>query len=142
MGASLIRTHDSGVLDWPVIFPHSLALENSSSTTADTTDPSNYVWEAADEYYGRIVGSGLEPYFRLGTSWGQQQGGLPATGVSYNRTALVDVLLHTVMHYNDGWGGGKNFSAVGQTRFFEIWNVRAIISVICFIACCFLVSSR
>ena len=37
MGASLIRTHDSGVLDWPVVFPHSLSLEGGNSTTADTS---------------------------------------------------------------------------------------------------------
>lgn len=122
MGASLIRTHDSGVLDWPVVFPHSLALQNVSSVTPDTTDPKNYDWSQADEYYGRIIGSGLEAYFRLGTSWGQLQGGLPPVSVAYNRTALVDVLLHTVMHYNEGWGGGRNFSGVGKTRFFEIWN--------------------
>lgn len=122
MGASLIRTHDSGVLDWPVVFPHSLALPNASSVTPDTMDPANYNWSRADEYYGRIINSGLEPYFRLGTSWGQLQGGLPPASVAYNRTALVDVLLHTVMHYNEGWGGGQNFTSAGKTRYFEIWN--------------------
>ena len=122
MGASLIRTHDSGVLDWPVVFPHSLALQTASSATPDTADPANYNWTQADEYYGRIIESGLEPYFRLGTSWGQLQGGLPPVSVAYNRTALVDVLLHTVMHYNEGWGGGRNFSNFGRTKFFEIWN--------------------
>jgi hypothetical protein len=58
----------------------------------------------------------------LGTSWGQSEGGLPAADVPYNRTALVDVLLHTVKHYNDGWGGGTNFSATSHTRFWEVWN--------------------
>ena len=122
MGASLIRTHDSGVLDWPVVFPHSLALENASSTTPDTADPANYEWSQADEYYAQIINSGLEPYFRLGTSWGQLQGGLPPAAIAYNRTALVDVLLHTVMHYNAGWGGGRNFSFIGKTQYFEVWN--------------------
>ena len=104
MGATYIRTHDSGVLDWPIVFPHSLSLATGAATP-DTTDPANYRWEAADAYFAQIVGAGLLPYFRLGTSWGQPGGGLPAAGVPYNRTALVDVLLHTVMHYNDGWGG-------------------------------------
>lgn len=42
----------------------------------------------------------------------------------YNRTALVDVLLHTVMHFRDGWGGGRNFSQGGHApvRYLEIWN--------------------
>ena len=94
MGASLIRTHDSGVLDWPVVFPHSLALQTASSATPDTADPANYNWTQADEYYGRIIESGLQPYFRLGTSWGQLQGGLPPVSVAYNRTALVDLAAH------------------------------------------------
>eukprot|EP00040_Diaphanoeca_grandis_P019967 m.105811 g.105811 ORF g.105811 m.105811 type:complete len:521 (+) comp27678_c0_seq1:64-1626(+) len=121
MGATFIRTHDSGVLDWPVIFPHSLSLENGA-TTPDTTDPSNYVWTQADAYYSGIVKGGLQPYFRLGTSWGQLGGGLPPANIPYNRTALVDILLHTVRHYNEGWGGGENFSAIAKTQYWEVWN--------------------
>jgi hypothetical protein len=124
----VIRTHDSGVLDWPVVFPHSLALftssatANTNTTTMDTTDPANYVWGAADEYYGTILAGGLEPYFRLGTSWGQLRGGLPPSDVPYNRTALVDVLLHTVKHFVDGWGGGRNFTGPITPRYWEVWN--------------------
>jgi hypothetical protein len=121
MGASLVRTHDSGVLDWPVVFPHSLSLQGGGPT-ADTADPANYDWSAADTYYSQIVSTGLEAYFRLGTSWGQMQGGLPPAGIPYNRSALVDVLLHTVMHYNEGWGGGRNFSGMSRTRYFELWK--------------------
>ena len=39
MGSSLIRTHDSGVLDWPVVFPHSLALPNNSTVSASQHVP-------------------------------------------------------------------------------------------------------
>ena len=56
---------------------------------------------------------------------GQLGGGLPPAGVPYNRTALVDVLLHTVMHYNDGWGatpGGQSFEDSPSIRYLEIWN--------------------
>jgi hypothetical protein len=115
MGSSIIRTHDSDALDWPVVFPH-------PGLDVATNDPSNYEWAAADEYYGRIVDSGLEVYLRLGTSWGQPGGGLPPAGDPYNRTALVDVLLHTVMHYKNGWGGGRNFSGVGTLKYIEVWN--------------------
>eukprot|EP00035_Acanthoeca_spectabilis_P011854 m.209260 g.209260 ORF g.209260 m.209260 type:complete len:280 (-) comp15464_c0_seq8:948-1787(-) len=114
-GSSLIRTHDSGVLDWPVVYPH-------PNFDAPTDDPASYVWDAADVYWGNIVDSGLEPYLRLGTSWGQLGGGLPPAGVPYNRTALVDVLLHTVKHYREGWGGGRNFSGTSKFRYTELWN--------------------
>jgi hypothetical protein len=128
IGASVIRTHDSGVLDWPLYFPHSLSLAEPNATTPRTDDPANYNWAAADEYYANIVDSGFSPYFRLGTSWGQKGGGLPPAGTPYNRTALVDVLLHTVMHFNAGWGthpGGRDFggrNASSRTLYWEIWN--------------------
>ena len=115
-GSTLLRTHDSDVLDWTTYYPHP-ALD------ADTTDPASYNWTAGDAYFARVVGDGLEPYFRLGTSWNVLGGGLPPDGVSYNQTALVDVLLHTVMHYNDGWGGDAG-GAAGRdgVRYWEIWN--------------------
>eukprot|EP00039_Didymoeca_costata_P010914 m.148688 g.148688 ORF g.148688 m.148688 type:complete len:897 (+) comp15003_c0_seq2:3062-5752(+) len=118
-GASVIRTHDSGVLDWPIVFPH-------PGLNVSTSDPNNYDFEAADQYFDGIVSNGLDPYFRLGTSWGQLGGGLPPAGVPYNMSALVDVLLHTVMHYNDGWGmsNSSNMTWKGKhtVKYFEIWN--------------------
>ena len=32
MGARYIRTHDMGVLDWPVVFPHPLSLAGGATT--------------------------------------------------------------------------------------------------------------
>ena len=103
-GATLLRTHDSDVLDWTAYYPHPLL-------DADPSDPASYDWTAGDAYFARIVDAGLEPYLRLGTSWGVAGGGLPPDGVPYNQTALVDVLLHTVMHNNDGWGGDAGGAA-------------------------------
>ena len=60
------------------------------------------------------MGAGQSPYVRLGTSWGELAGGLPSGDAPYNRTALVDVLLHTVMHYNEGYKGAA--------RYYEVWN--------------------
>eukprot|EP00041_Stephanoeca_diplocostata_P030082 m.901640 g.901640 ORF g.901640 m.901640 type:complete len:480 (+) comp23688_c0_seq11:34-1473(+) len=111
-GSSLIRTHDSGVLDWPVLFPH-------PNLDVSTSDPANYNFGPGDAYFEKIVNSGFEPYFRLGTSWGQLGGGLPPAGVPYNKSALIDVMVHTVMHYNDGWANGFTGKSV---RFWEIWN--------------------
>ena len=85
--------------------------------------PSSYNWTAGDAYFTRIVDAGLEPYFRLGTSWSVVGGGLPPDGTPYNHTALVDVLVHTIMHYNDGWGGDAGGAAGrGGVRYWEIWN--------------------
>ena len=94
MGGTLIRTHDADAIDWPVVYPHA-ALDGQHPTD----DPASYDWTKADDYFQSIVGNGFEPYVRLGTSYGQLGGGgLPPAGVSYNRSALVDVLLHTVMY--------------------------------------------
>jgi hypothetical protein len=111
-GSTLIRTHDANAIDWPLVFPH-------PGLDVATDEPSNYDWTAADAYFRKIVDHGFEPYVRLGTSWGQMGGGLPMAGIAYNRSALVDVLLHTVMHLNDGWGGGFTGKAV---KHFELWN--------------------
>lgn len=119
-GSSMIRTHDTDVIDWPVIFPHSLSTAPGASPIPHTDDPGSYNFTAADAYFGRIVDSGLEPYLRLGTSWGQMGGGLPPAAVSYNQSALVDILLHTVAHYQDGWPNGTGFT--NTLRYVEIWN--------------------
>lgn len=113
IGAQLIRTHDTDALDWNLAYPH-------PSFDANTSDPASYNFSAGDRYMRRILGGGFGPYLRLGAGYFIAGGGVPRAGLPYNRTALVDVLLHIVMHYNDGWGGGpfRNRSV----RYVEIWN--------------------
>ena len=77
-GSTLLRTHDSDVLDWTAYYPHP-ALD------ADTADPASYNWTAGDAYFARIVGDGLEPYLRLGTSWSVLGVGCPPTACRTTR---------------------------------------------------------
>lgn len=120
MGATMVRTHDSGVLDWNLVY-------HDQSLTLPTDDPSSYNFSAVDLYLNRITDRGFSPYVRLGPpyafsesdpNWG---GALPSEGVPYNRSALVDVLLHTVMHINAGWGGDSGYTGP-PVRYFEVWN--------------------
>lgn len=125
-GATLIRTHDADAIDWTIYFPH-------PKLDVRTDDPANYNWTVADAYFRGIVDAGFEPYLRLGTSWGTGPGGgLPPAGTPYNRSALVDILLHTVMHFNDGWGGGGFVQK--SVRYWEIWNGVAFCRARCCVA--------
>lgn len=111
VGTTFIRTHDAGTIDWSVNFPFP-ALD------ADTENPANYVWAAGDATMAAILDNGFVPYLRLGNSWTHP----PWSAAPANLTALSRVLLNTVRHYNDGWGGG-GFSS-RQVRWIELWNVR------------------
>eukprot|EP01052_Picozoa_sp_SAG31_P013092 SAG31_NODE_780_length_12148_cov_7.369295_5_plen_380_part_00 len=51
----------------------------------------------------------------------QVAAGLPPPGTPYNMSALIDVFLHIVMHYQEGWGGG-NWTGQRGLRYFEIFN--------------------
>ena len=114
MGASVIRTHGSGELDWEKLFPH-------PNLDVRTDDPANYRFDAGDAWLHRVVDKGFEPYFRLGAGEFTVGAGLPPPGKPYNMTALVDVFLHIVMHYQEGWGGG-NWTGQHGLRYFEIFN--------------------
>jgi hypothetical protein len=110
VGTTFIRTHDAGSIDWSVNFPFPLL-------DADTEESSNYDWVSGDATMAAILSNGFVPYLRLGNSWTHPQwSASPA-----NLTALSRVLLNTVRHYNDGWGGG-NFTS-RQVRWIELWNV-------------------
>jgi hypothetical protein len=111
----VVRTHDSSVLDWPVYFPH-------PELDVDTADPANYDFSKGDAFLASILDNGFEPYFRLGASFNFPGGGLPSADVPTNLTALADVLLHTVMHYRDGWGSDGKYEGNKQIKYWEIWN--------------------
>ena len=95
MGASVVRTHGSGALDWEKLFPH-------PNLDVRTDDPANYDFAAGDAWLERVVSKGFEPYLRLGAGQFTRGAGLPPPGQPYNVTALVDVMLHIVMHYEEG----------------------------------------
>lgn len=113
VGTTFIRTHDAGTIDWSVNFPF-------PSLDADTENPTNYEWATGDATMAAILDNDFIPYLRLGNSWTHPSwSSAPA-----NLTALSRVLLNTVRHYNDGWGGGA-FSS-HQVRWIELWNVRSV----------------
>ena len=116
MGATVIRTHGSGTLDWEKLYPHPL----DTVAAFPTDDPASYDFAAGDAWLHHVVDKGFEPYFRLGAGQFTFGAGLPPPGTPYNMTALIDVMLHIVMHYQEGWGGG-NFTGHGL-RYFEIFN--------------------
>lgn len=105
--ATLIRTHDAGVMDWCVLFP------NASRAT---DDPTAYDWSAGDALFSTIVGAGLAPYVRLGTSWT-----VPRPECLHPDPAVfARVAVQTVAHYNDGWSHGFTGKRIAAL---EIWNV-------------------
>ena len=104
--ATHIRTHDSGVLDWCVLFPNPLA---------DTEDPLNYRWAAGDAYFAQITGGGFVPYVRLGTSWSVPS---PAC-LQPDPAVFARVAVATVRHFTEGWGGGTVYP---NAIFWEVWN--------------------
>ena len=139
VGGTFIRTHDAQTIDWDVQFPFPLL-------DADPDDPSNYNFTLGDatmagDLFGlsrevrwhrtnyhpdtslqaAILDNGFVPYLRLGNSWNHPLwSAAPA-----NLTALSRVLLNTVRHYNDGWGGGPFVGR--QVRWLELWNVRKLL---------------
>ena len=115
LGITVVRTHDSSLLDWPVYFPH-------PDLDVDTNDPANYDFSQGDAWLSSILDNGFEPYFRLGASFNFQGGGLPSNPTEVNLTALADVLLHTVMHYRDGWGSNGSYPGYHNIKYWEIWN--------------------
>lgn len=114
LGITLVRTHDSSLLDWPVYFPH-------PNLDVDTDDPANYDFSQGDAWLASVLDNGFEPYFRLGASFNFPGGGLPNNPTDVNLTALADVLLHTVMHYRDGWGINESYPGY-PIKYWEIWN--------------------
>jgi hypothetical protein len=104
-GSTLIRTHDSGVLDWCVLFP---------DPTRDPLDPSAYDWAAGDAYFASIVSAGFRVYLRLGTSWSVPS---PAC-IAPDPAVFAAVAVATLRHYNERGAGWP----AGQVAFVEIWN--------------------
>jgi hypothetical protein len=105
-GSTLIRTHDSGVLDWCVLFP---------DPTRDPLDPTAYDWAAGDAYFASIVSAGFRAYLRLGTSWSVPS---PAC-ISPDPDVFAAVAVQTLRRYNElrpaAW-------PAGQVAYVELWN--------------------
>jgi len=90
--ASVLRTHDAGVLDWCVLFP---------DPSRDPDDEGAWDFARGDAYFASILGAGLAPYFRVGGSWSVPSSACldPDPGV------FARVAVNTIRRYNEGTFG-------------------------------------
>lgn len=122
-----VRTHDVSLLS-PATFsinpPNPLGVRTFNyydlfpSLDADPADPSSYNFSGADEWAAQWNALDVPLLVRFGTSWfsSAAQASVPAEKVE----VLADAFLHFVMHFNDGWGGGR--AAKHKVRYWEVWN--------------------
>ena len=118
MGFKSARTHDwalvntgQRVVDTHFIFP---------LMHLDANDPKNYVFAPTDHLLGLTRETGLDIFYRLGTSiehTGPKVHFNAAVPEDFNKVA--DVFAGIVRHYNRGWGkDGKKWGI----KYWEIWN--------------------
>ena len=87
--ASVLRTHDAGVLDWCVLFP---------DPSRDPDDESAWDFGRGDAYYASILAAGLRPYFRVGASWS-----VPSSAcLKPDPDVFARVAVNSLRRYNDG----------------------------------------
>lgn len=124
-GITSIRTHDYyGPCDWMTIFPR---------WDADPMLASSYDFASSDEAVQQIIDAGFEVYFRLGSSWRgnnplftndppgtirDASGTVTHVADTTDFRKFAEICRHIVMHYREGWAGGKNLAI----RHWEIWN--------------------
>lgn len=90
-------------LDLNVIFP---------DPKADPSDPRSYSFGPTDKLVDGIKRSGAEVMFRLGRS------GMTTAEPPTDLDRYGEVIRHVVLHYNQGWAGGRR----DGIRYWEVWN--------------------
>lgn len=121
IGNELIRTHD---YNGPCDYYNYTDFYNSGSFnySFQSHDPAGYNWFASDIKIDQIVNAGMHPFFRLGISMPGSGGGpvtpMPIDSDGYNFRTFAGISKRTVMHYNDGWANGDNYSI----KYWEVWN--------------------
>lgn len=125
LGFDFIRNHDYyGPTDWYTIFP---------DWNADAEKESSYSFKSSDSIILSIKNSGLDVFFRLGSSW-KGKNKLPVNdppGTLRNSKGKIvhaanekdfkkfaQICKHIVMHYNNGWANGYYLNI----KKWEIWN--------------------
>ena len=86
---------------------------------ADETDPRNYDFTFTDHLIRALVGAGVEPYFRLGTTI-ENQALIKAYRIYPPKDYLkwARICEHVIRHYTEGWADGFTY----DIRYWEIWN--------------------
>jgi hypothetical protein len=129
MRPQFVRTHDVYILN-PSTFilsppdplgVHTLNWEDLfPSLDADPTKPSSYNFTSADAWAKEFDLLGIPLLMRLGTGWFSPPS---MTAVPQNKAeTLSEAFLHFAMHFNDGWGGGRQPTAAQKIKYWEVWK--------------------
>lgn len=84
---------------------------------ADSSDPDNYYFDQTDDYIRNILDCGTQVLYRLGTSIEHSiKNYYTFPPEDFNK--WVDVALHIIRHYNNGWANGFDWNI----KYWQIWN--------------------
>lgn len=128
LAPQFVRTHDVYLLNpqtFSVSPPNPLGQHTFNwgdlfpSLDADPSSPSSYNFTIADEWAAEFDALDIPLLMRLGTGWFSP----PAmTNVPDNKAEILsEAFLHFVMHFNDGWGGGKR-KPTSKIKYWEVWK--------------------
>ncbi len=120
-GVTAIRTHDmigSQYFDYTKNFWTVQGSNVSVNAAFDPTLESSYVWSSFDGKIDSIVNFGFTPYMRLGVNFAATFPYPPNDPDRQGFTRFAEICKRTVMHYNQGWAGGKRLGI----KYWEIWN--------------------
>ena len=113
LGVPWVRLHDTSwphprEVDIPQVFPN---------FDADPDDPASYDFRRTDAYIQRILDTGAQVVYRLGTS-------IEHTPIKYYTHPPADfdkwarICIGIIKHYTRGWADGMD----GGVGYWEIWN--------------------
>ena len=98
-------------LNWADLFP---------SLAADPSLPASYNFTSADAWAAEFDALGIPLLMRLGTGWFSPPS---MTAVPQSKAeTLSEAFLHFAMHFNDGWGGGRQPTFSQKIKYWEVWN--------------------
>ncbi len=127
-GITMIRMHDlHGANDYCFYtnfwnFDASTQSFTTRNPAFDPVNPASYTWGDFDASVNKILGLGMEPYIRLGTSYPgpvsiKQPDAPPLDDDGVHFTKFAELCRRTVMHINGGWDNGTYH----HVRYWEIW---------------------
>jgi hypothetical protein len=98
-------------LNWADLFP---------SLDADPSQPTSYNFSSADAWAAEFDALGIPLLMRLGSGWFSPRS---MTAVPQDKAeTLAEAFLHFAMHFNDGWGGGRQPTAAQKIKYWEVWK--------------------
>lgn len=84
---------------------------------ADSSNPDNYYFTQTDDYIRNILDCGTQIVYRLGTSIEHSIKNY-YTFPPEDFEKWIDISLHIIRHYNQGWADGYNWNI----KYWQIWN--------------------